>query len=150
MQRTIADSAAVELPTIANGDCPAMVGNSSPLCAALDADHPRNVVMNSPVPLRQQQLGMPVAVVASGLWSSLAEHSRLSRLRLNRKTRYDCKALPFVGDCPNVERSSRSLALTTLPHVAALVTPSVRVRTPANLGTRQGLSRSIPQSRGWA
>ncbi len=55
--------------------------------------------------------------------------------------------LPLDGDSPN---PSRGLALATLPHVAALVAPSVRVRMPTNLGTRQGLSRATPQSRGWA
>jgi hypothetical protein len=49
---------------------------------------------------------------------------------------------PLVGDFPTVERSSRGLALAMLPHVAALVAPSARVRTRANRGTRQGLSRS--------
>jgi hypothetical protein len=54
---------------------------------------------------------------------------------------------PLVGDFPPVERSSRGLALATLPHVAALVAPSARVRTRANRGTRQGLSRALRQSR---
>ena len=47
---------------------------------------------------------------------------------------------------PIVERSSRGLALATLPHVAALVAPSARVRTRANRGTRQGLSRTLRRS----
>jgi hypothetical protein len=54
---------------------------------------------------------------------------------------------PLVGDFPTVERSSRGLALAMLPHVAALVAPSARVRTRANRGTRQGLSRALRQSR---
>ena len=53
---------------------------------------------------------------------------------------------PLVGDFPTVERSSRGLALATLPHVAALVAPSARVRTRANRGTRQGLSRTLRRS----
>jgi hypothetical protein len=54
---------------------------------------------------------------------------------------------PLVGDFPTVERSSRGLALAMLPHVAALVAPSARVRTRANRGTRQGLSQALRQSR---
>ncbi len=48
------------------------------------------------------------------------------------------------------ERSSRGLALAMLPHVAALVAPSARVRTRASRGTRQGLSRALRQSQCWA
>ncbi len=44
------------------------------------------------------------------------------------------------------EQSSRGLALATLPHVAALVAPSARVRRQASRGTRQGLSRALRQS----
>jgi len=61
-----------------------------------------------------------------------------------------CSHRLLVGDFPIVERSSRGLALATLPHVAALVAPSARVRRQANRGTRQGLSRALRQSRGWA
>ena len=38
-----------------------------------------------------------------------------------------CSHRLLVGDFPTVERSSRGLALATLPHVAALVAPSARV-----------------------
>ena len=61
-----------------------------------------------------------------------------------------CSHRLLVGDFPTVERSSRGLALATLPHVAALVAPSARVRTRANRGTRQGLSRALRQSQCWA
>ncbi len=61
-----------------------------------------------------------------------------------------CSHRMLVGDFPLVERSSRGLALATLPHVAALVAPSARVHTRASRGTRQGQSRALRQSRGWA
>jgi hypothetical protein len=61
-----------------------------------------------------------------------------------------CSHRLLVGDFPTVERSSRGLALAMLPHVAALVAPSARVRTRANRGTRQGLSRALRQSQCWA
>ena len=61
-----------------------------------------------------------------------------------------CSHRMLVGDFPIVERSSRGLALATLPHVAALVAPSARVHTRASRGTRQGQSRALRQSRGWA
>jgi len=57
-----------------------------------------------------------------------------------------CSHRMLVGDFPSVERSSRGLALATLPHVVALVAPSARVRRQANRGTRQGLSRALRQS----
>jgi hypothetical protein len=57
-----------------------------------------------------------------------------------------CSHRLLVGDFPIVERSSRGLALAMLPHVAALVAPSARVRTRANRGTRQGLSRTLRRS----
>ena len=57
-----------------------------------------------------------------------------------------CSHRLLVGDFPPVERSSRGLALAMLPHVAALVAPSARVRTRANRGTRQGLSRTLRRS----
>ncbi len=57
-----------------------------------------------------------------------------------------CSHRLLVGDFPTVERSSRGLALATLPHVATLVAPSARVRTRASRGTRQGQSRALRQS----
>ena len=42
-----------------------------------------------------------------------------------------CSHRLLVGDFPTVERSSRGLALVTLPHVVALVAPSARVRRRA-------------------
>ena len=57
-----------------------------------------------------------------------------------------CSHRLLVGDFPIVERSSRGLALVTLPHVVALVAPSARVRTRASRGTRQGQSRALRQS----
>jgi len=61
-----------------------------------------------------------------------------------------CSHRMLVGDFPIVERSSRGLVLVTLPHVAALVAPSARVRTRAMREKHRGLSRALRQSRGWA
>ena len=57
-----------------------------------------------------------------------------------------CSHRLLVGDFPTVERSSRGLALATLPHVAALVAPSARVRTRASRGKHRGLSQALRQS----
>lgn len=61
-----------------------------------------------------------------------------------------CSHRLLVGDFPIVEQSSRGLVLATLPHVVALVAPLARVRRRASRGKRQGLSRALRQSRGWA
>ncbi len=58
-----------------------------------------------------------------------------------------CSHRLLVGDFPIVERSSQGLVLVTLPHVAALVAPSARVRRRANRGTLRVLSRALRQSR---
>ena len=51
---------------------------------------------------------------------------------------------------PERRALSRGLALATPPHVAALVTPSARVRRRANRSTHRGLSRKLRRSQCWA
>ncbi len=61
-----------------------------------------------------------------------------------------CSHRLLVGDFPTVERSSRGLALVTLPHVVALVAPSARVRRRANREKLREPRRTIRPLQCWA
>jgi len=61
-----------------------------------------------------------------------------------------CSHRLLVGDFPSVERSSRGLALVTLPHVAALVAPSARVRRRAMREKLREPRRTIRPLQCWA
>jgi len=61
-----------------------------------------------------------------------------------------CSPQPLIGDFPIVERSSRGLALVTLPHVAALVAPSARVRRRAKQAKHREPQRTIRPLQCWA
>jgi tetratricopeptide (TPR) repeat protein len=103
-------------------------------------------------PLRRQFLGKPIAVAAPDLASSAAHLSRISSRSpaIEPPGWSPLQAAPGRRRLPERRAVSRGLALGTRPHVAALATPSARVRTRANRGTRQGLSRALRQSLEWA